>query len=82
MKNRGDTLELKTDDGLYGEFLVHKLILKFRSLEVRFKIRDKFLFPFSDDNSKYCRIQYNLLLDGESFNTFYLIHFQFFYVLK
>lgn len=50
MKNRGDTLELKTDDGLYGEFLIHELTLKFRSLEVRFKIHDKFLFLFSDDN--------------------------------
>jgi len=25
MKNRGDTLELKTDDGPYGEVLVYKL---------------------------------------------------------
>lgn len=46
MKNRGDTLELKTDDGLYGEFLVYKLTLKFRSLEVRFKICDKFVSFF------------------------------------
>jgi hypothetical protein len=78
MKNKGDTLELKTNDGMYGEFLVHELTYRFRNLDVRFKIHDKFLFPFSDDNSKYCRIQYNLLLNGESFNTFYLIYFQMF----
>lgn len=29
MKKKGDTLELKADDDLYGEFLVHELNLRF-----------------------------------------------------
>jgi hypothetical protein len=46
MKNRGDTLELKTDDGLYGELLVQELSLRFTTSDVRFKIHEKCMLPF------------------------------------
>ena len=43
MKNRSDILELKTDDGLYGEVLVHKLIYRVSTLDVRFKTHENFV---------------------------------------
>jgi hypothetical protein len=39
MKQKGDTVELKANDVLYGESFSHELFFIFKRLDVRFKFK-------------------------------------------